>query len=160
MNRANLPRVLGELMFLFEYREEKIDLPYTKEFTLPKKLRFVGTMNTADRSIRSIDIALRRRFDVFECLADPAILSRYYETRANHVPDLIGGFERLNAQLTEDLDEFHTIGQTFFMADPMTPAKLRKAWSRKLRPLINEYFFDQPDRVSGYELAVLWPSLG
>jgi hypothetical protein len=159
MNRANLPRVLGELMFLFEYRDEKIDLPYTKGFRLPRELRFIGTMNTADRSIRSIDIALRRRFDVFECPADAEILSRYYETRENRVPDLVAGFERLNAQLSQDLDEHHTIGQSFFMANPMTPEQLRKSWRRKLLPLIREYFFDQPDRVSGYELPALWPSL-
>ena len=160
MNRANLPRVLGELMFLFEYRKERIDLPYTKDFALPKELRFIGTMNTADRSIRSIDIALRRRFDVFDCPADPGILSRYYETRANEIPDLIAGFEQLNARLTLDLDQHHTIGQSFFMANPMTPEVLRKAWRRKLLPLIREYFFDQPDRVGGYELQLLWPSLG
>jgi 5-methylcytosine-specific restriction endonuclease McrBC GTP-binding regulatory subunit McrB len=160
MNRANLPRVLGELMYLFEYREEAIDLPYTSNFKLPRELRFIGTMNTADRSIRSIDIALRRRFDVFECLSDAEILSRYYETRVNHVPDLIAGFEQLNAQLKEALDEFHTIGQTFFMADEMTADKLRQVWRRKLLPLIQEYFFDQPDRVAEYQLEVLWPSLG
>jgi hypothetical protein len=160
MNRANLPRVLGELMYLFEYREEAMDLPYTSDFKLPRELRFVGTMNTADRSIRSIDIALRRRFDVFECLADAAILSRYYETRVSQVPDLIAGFEQLNAQLREALDEYHTIGQTFFMADEMTADKLRQVWRRKLLPLIQEYFFDQPDRVAEYDLEVLWPSLG
>ena len=160
MNRANLPRVLGELMYLFEYREEAIDLPYTPDFTLPKELRFVGTMNTADRSIRSMDIALRRRFDVFECLSDPDILSRYYNTRVNQVPDLIPGFEKLNAQLTDALDQHHTIGQTFFMAEEMTAPKLRQVWRRKLLPLIEEYFFDQPDRVEEYQLPLLWPSLG
>jgi 5-methylcytosine-specific restriction endonuclease McrBC GTP-binding regulatory subunit McrB len=159
MNRANLPRVLGELMFLFEYRKHKVDLPYTPDFSLPEELRFIGTMNTADRSIRSIDIALRRRFDVFECLADPAILSRWYDAHDNQVPDLIAGFEQLNAQLTQDLDEYHTIGQTFFMATSMAPARLRNVWSRKVHPLIREYFFDQPDKLGPYDLGTLWPSL-
>jgi 5-methylcytosine-specific restriction endonuclease McrBC GTP-binding regulatory subunit McrB len=75
MNRANLPRVLGELMYLFEYRDEAVALEYSPSFSLPHDLRFIGTMNTADRSIRSIDIALRRRFDVFECKPDAAILA-------------------------------------------------------------------------------------
>jgi hypothetical protein len=160
MNRANLPRVLGELMYLFEYRDEAIDLPYTTDFKLPKELRFIGTMNTADRSIRSIDIALRRRFDVFDCLSDPSILTRFYETRVNQVSDLIVGFEKLNMQLTDALDQYHTIGQTFFMADEMTASKLRQVWRRKLLPLIQEYFFDQPDRVEEYQLRLLWPSVG
>ena len=54
MNRANLSRVFGELMYLFEYRGASIELQYSKDFTLPKSLFFVGTMNTADRSIRTI----------------------------------------------------------------------------------------------------------
>ena len=161
MNRANLPRVLGELMFLFEYRNRHIDLPYTSDFSLPRELRFIGTMNTADRSIRSIDVALRRRFDVFECLPDGAILSRYYarDGHSNSVSDLREGFERLNGMLTDDLDKFHTIGHTFFMTPAMTPPKLRMIWHRKLLPLIEEYFFDRPARVSAYELDALWPSI-
>ena len=55
MNRANLARVFGELMYLFEYRDEPIDLRYTRGWELPANLKFIGTMNTADRSIRSID---------------------------------------------------------------------------------------------------------
>lgn len=74
-NRANLPKVLGELMFLFEYRQQPVRLQYSGDFSLPTNLRFIATMNTADRSIRSIDVALRRRFDVFELGPDPQILS-------------------------------------------------------------------------------------
>ena len=85
MNRANLPRVLGELMYLFEYREKNMSLQYSHSFALPRDLRFIGTMNTADRSIRSIDIALRRRFDVFECAPDPTILRTWYGRHENTV---------------------------------------------------------------------------
>ena len=95
MNRANLPRVFGELMYLFEYRDEAISLQYTKAFKLPRALKFIGTMNTADRSIRSIDIALRRRFDVFECKPSREILERFYEKpeHQNEVESLFEGFE-------------------------------------------------------------------
>jgi 5-methylcytosine-specific restriction enzyme B len=78
MNRANLPRVFGELMYLFEYREKAIRLQYSDSFALPANLRFVATMNTADRSIRSIDIALRRRFDVFELRPSAGVLRRFF----------------------------------------------------------------------------------
>lgn len=159
MNRANLPRVLGEMMFLFEYREEKIDLPYTRGFQLPAELRVIGTMNTADRSIRSIDVALRRRFDIFSCLPDPRILRRYYLTRHNGIEDLVEGFDALNERLSADLDPYHTIGHTFFMAPVMDASKLRAVWDRQLFPLMQEYFFDQPDRAESYRVEELWPSL-
>jgi AAA domain (dynein-related subfamily) len=157
MNRANLPKVLGELMFSLEYRDELIDLQFSKDFALPRNLLVIGTMNTADRSIRSIDIALRRRFDVFECFPDADVLRRYYEYHRNEVPSLIEGFNKLNARLTELLDRHHTIGHTFFMADPMTTERLQHLWKRKLEPLIEEYFFDQRDLANSFKLQDLWP---
>lgn len=160
MNRANLSKVFGELMYLFEYRDAPIDLQYSTDFRLPRGLRFVGSMNTADRSIRSIDVALRRRFDVFECPPDRAVLEAYYTTRENLVPDLFDGFDALNAALTGELDRHHTIGHTFFMANPMTDSRLRHVWRHKIAPLIDEYFFDQPDIAAGYDAARFWPSLG
>jgi AAA domain (dynein-related subfamily)/EVE domain len=161
MNRANLPRVFGELMYLLEYRgeEEAIDLQYSRDFSLPPNLRFIGTMNTADRSIRSIDTALRRRFEIIECFPDPGILSRYFETRTNQVPGLIEGFLALNDRLAVALGRHHTIGQTFFMRSPMTPDHLRRVWKRQVKPLIEEYFFDQPDQAELFVLQDLWPSL-
>ena len=69
MNRANLPRTFGELFYLLEYRDEAVDLLLRSGFKLPKELSIIGTMNTADRSIRSIDVALRRRFEIFEWFA-------------------------------------------------------------------------------------------
>ena len=86
MNRANLPRVFGELMFLLEYRDNSIKLLYSENFSLPPRFTIIGTMNTADRSIRSLDIALRRRFDIFECPPDPTILEHYFRERTNEVP--------------------------------------------------------------------------
>ena len=64
INRANLPKVFGELLFLMENRKESVQTLYRPEepFTLPENLWFIGTMNTADRSIALIDAAMRRRF--------------------------------------------------------------------------------------------------
>jgi len=163
MNRANLPKVFGELMYLFEYRgeDEAIRLQYTNTFSMPEGLKFIGTMNTADRSIRSIDIALRRRFDVFECKPDVDILKRFYEQNdvKNEVGDLFEGFEKLNARLEEDLDRHHTIGHTFFMQNQMTGKRLKQIWLRKIGPLIEEYFFDQPDLAASYTLDTLFVCL-
>ena len=78
-NRANLPRVMGELLFLMEYRDQGISLQLSRDFKLPSNLLFIGTMNTADRSVRSIDAAMRRRFDIFELAPDIDLLRRYFE---------------------------------------------------------------------------------
>jgi hypothetical protein len=160
LNRANVPRVLGELMFLMEYRSETIDLQFTHGFALPPNIAFIATMNTADRSIRSIDVALRRRFEIFECLPDAVLLEAFYDRgkNLNYVEDLVDGFEALNAALTAQLDKHHTIGQSFFMADEMTPSMLRRAWDRKVAPLIEEYFFDAPDLAREFTIDRYWPS--
>jgi len=156
MNRANLSRVFGELMYLFEYRDNQIDLQYTEGFSLPRQLLFIGTMNTADRSIRGIDMALRRRFDIFACPPDSTVLETYYQTRQNDVEGLITGFEKLNQTLTQQIDQHHTIGHTFFMHDHLTYDLLQQVWDRKIGPLIDEYFFDQPDLAQEFTPARFW----
>jgi hypothetical protein len=158
MNRANLPRVFGELMYLFEYRDEPIDLLYTQSFKLPIGMRFIGTMNTADRSIRSLDTALRRRFDVFELTPSRPILERFYtETPANNsVPSLFDGFDALNERLASLIDRHHTIGHSFFMAQQMTWTRLLEVWQRKLAPLVEEYFFDQPDFAAEFTVEAFF----
>ena len=149
-------------MYLFEYRDEEIDLRFTKSFRLPPNLRFIGTMNTADRSIRSIDIALRRRFDVFELPPDRGVLERFYakSDNTNDVASLFDGFEKLNEELTLRLDRHHTIGHAFFMsAASHRRSGSRPVWQRKIGPLIEEYFFDQPDVASTFTAAAFWPEL-
>ena len=67
INRGNLSKVFGELYFLLEYRDEEMRLLYADEpFSLPNNLYIIGTMNTADRSIALVDLALRRRFHFVE----------------------------------------------------------------------------------------------
>ncbi len=164
MNRANLPRVFGELMFLLEYRNKTMQLMNGAQFSLPPGLRIIGTMNTADRSVRSIDIALRRRFDFFELAADAEVLRRFYDRpdTSTSVAGLIAGFEALNAKLREHLDRHQEIGHTFFFPQGGSggifgPEQLRRVWERKIFPLIEEYHFDQPDRLADYGLESFWP---
>jgi hypothetical protein len=160
-NRANLPRVLGELMFLFEYREQSVRLQYSGDFALPRNVRFVGTMNTADRSIRSIDVALRRRFDVFEVGPNPEVLARYHaDTAGVAVRDLVDGFQSLNMALEQNLDRHHTIGHAFFMRPELDARALRHVWSRKVFPLVEEFFFDQPDLAKEFSFERFWPNVG
>jgi 5-methylcytosine-specific restriction enzyme B len=118
-------------------------------------------MNTADRSIRSIDIALRRRFDVFELPPDRGVLERFYAKaeNVNQVASLFDGFDALNRELTTRIDRHHTVGHAFFMAPEMSTERLRAVWNRKIGPLLEEYFFDQPDVAALFIASSFWPEL-
>jgi 5-methylcytosine-specific restriction protein B len=159
MNRANLPSVFGELLYLLEYRDKTIRLLHRDDFSLPGNLYIIGTMNTADRSIRSVDTAMRRRFDIFDCPPNPEILDAYYRTgkSASDVPLLGEGLQKLNDALTEHLDRHHQIGHSFFMAKHFNRKELGRTWTRQVKPLIEEYFFDQPRLVSQFDLTEFWP---
>lgn len=160
MNRANLPRVLGELLFAIERRDESVDLLHTKDFRLPPEIRIIGTMNTADRNIRSLDAAVRRRFMVYELEPSEYTLRDFYKKHDNEILDLIEGFIALNEELARQLDRHHTIGHTYLMDERgMTYGRLNQIWLRQLHPLIEEYLFDLPDELSHFSLETFWPSV-
>ena len=158
MNRANLPSVFGELFYLLEYRTKqneeegnRVQLPYSsKPFGLPATLFIIGTMNTADRSIGSIDNALRRRFDIFDCPPNTEIIKKYYTSRSGE-PEftnfLVMFMEELNASLKKELDVHHQIGHTYFMGEDFDEKELGRNWKQQILPLIKEFFFDQGDKV-------------
>ncbi len=80
INRANLSQVFGELMYLLEYRDEKICLAGSNEpFGIPPNVYIIGTMNTADRSIALVDHALRRRFSFITLSPNYDVLRNYHE---------------------------------------------------------------------------------
>ena len=74
------------------------------------------------------------------------------------VSGLVEGFVKLNESLEDALDRHHTVGHTFFMAEHYTPDLLRTVWARQLRPLLEEYFFDQPEVAAEYTLDTFWPT--
>ena len=161
INRANLPSVFGELLYLLEYRDKEIQLLHREKFSLPNNLFIIGTMNTADRSIRSVDTALRRRFDIFDCSPRAEVLERYYDRESNisdEVEDLVDGFKLLNDKLSNHIDHHHTVGHSFFMRATYTASDLRRTWHRQILPLIGEYFFDQPGLVEEFALEKFWKS--
>jgi hypothetical protein len=165
INRANVPKVLGELIYLLEYRgdEDALKLQYQKPdqtFSLPENLRFLATMNTADRSLRSIDAAIRRRFSVFELAPNPDALIAFYAEPGNYceVDDLVEGFEMLNQRLEDDIDRHHRVGHTFFMHEHFSDRRLKATWYRQIVPLLDEFFFDAPDQAASYQLDEFWPS--
>ena len=105
-----------------------------------------------------MDIALRRRFDIFDCPPDVDALQKYYESRVNEVGDLLfEGFAALNHDLLMELDRHHLIGHTFFMKDPMTLGALRRIWDFQVGPIIEEYFLDQPDIGAPFTFERFFP---
>ena len=153
INRANLSKVLGELFFLLEYRDRAITLQYSDEqFKLPKNLIIIGTMNTADRSIALVDVALRRRFHFHGFFPDrepiQGLLKRWlvHEGQSNMswVADLV---DKANSKLNErDL----AIGPSHFMKDHLDEEKVQRIWKRSIMPYIEDYFFDDPDQAEEF----------
>ena len=161
INRANIARVFGELMFLLEYRDEKIDLMLHQGFMLPKQLYIIATMNTADKSTRVMDAALRRRFDFFQLDPDVNVLRGHYESglAENEIgEELYTGFIKLNERLGEDLDQHRLIGHSYFMADHFDFNSLRSRWSRQIAPLLSEYFYERQSQADKYSLEEFWPN--
>ena len=165
MNRANIARVFGELMFLLEYRDKSIQLMIdNRDFALPPNLIIIGTMNTVDRSARSLDIAMRRRFRFFQLLPDVEVLKNMYSKPNSVLTNDLGlelytGFEKLNEKLRNELDRHHTIGHSFFIHKHMTKEKLRNVWNQEIFPLVEEYFFDDDEKTAEYSLNAFWPSV-
>ena len=158
INRGNLPRIFGELLYLLEYREQAVGLPYSRRpFRLPANLYLIGTMNAADRSTALVDQALRRRFSFVEMPPDATVLSAWLR---DHVPTagpafadrVTSLFERLNARLRADLGPQTQIGHSYFMAPDLDEPRLRLMWQHHIRPLLDEYFAGQPGRAAAYDL--------
>ncbi len=155
INRGNLPKIFGELLNAFEYRDENISLQYSdKPLSVPSNLIFLGTMNSTDKSVGRMDAALRRRFDFIHVEPNYEVLEKYYENKELLVPNLIEGLEILNELLEKDLGKHCLIGHTFFMKNhdsPFTYDDVKKIWNRKIYPLLEEYFLDDITKLEKYK---------
>ena len=167
INRANLPRVLGELLYLLEYRTEPIQTQYRPEgdFSLPENLWFIGTMNTADRSIALIDAAMRRRFHFVPFFPDreptAGLLRRWCaenELELDWVADLLDAVnERLRADLGGD---YILIGPSHFMKHDLDEDGLRRIWEYNIEPLIEDQFFGRQEVIDSYRFGEVWKRHG
>lgn len=157
INRGNLARIFGELLYLLEYRDGTVELPYSKKpFNIPKNLYIIGTMNTADRSIALVDHALRRRFHFISLAPDASVLRRFL---AEHRPGYqwLGELlERLNNQLcAHGIGREYHIGHSHFMSRDIDEEQLRLIWEFTIRPTIEEYFHNRAELVDKYDLREL-----
>lgn len=150
INRGNVSKIFGELITLLEADKRQgnvntisVTLPYSKEsFSIPENLYVIGTMNTTDRSVGTIDYALRRRFAFYTIQANKNIVSRqegevgkkaieYYEKVYEHL--------KQNPSSDINLDDL-MIGHSYFLADSISSLDLK--WKYEVLPLLDEYFKD------------------
>jgi 5-methylcytosine-specific restriction enzyme B len=141
INRANLSRVFGELMYLLEYRDKELPLSSGGLLGIPKNVRIIGTMNTADRSIALVDHALRRRFAFLALYPNYEILKKYHSKTGFNVDPLITILKKLNQQIR---DKHYEIGITFFLVKDLDK-QIQDIWLMEIEPYLEEYFFDPHD---------------
>ncbi|MBX1341446.1 AAA family ATPase [Campylobacter jejuni] len=144
INRGNVSKIFGELITLIEAskrigekEELKVTLPYSGEkFGVPKNVYIIGTMNTADRSITSLDTALRRRFEFIEMMPDVSKLSM--DCEGINLQELL---KAINTRIEYLLDREKTIGHAFFISVENLES-LKKVFKNRIIPLLQEYFYN------------------
>lgn len=144
INRGNVSKIFGELITLIEpskrigeKEELKVTLPYSGEkFGVPKNVYIIGTMNTADRSITSLDTALRRRFEFIEMIPDVSKLSM--DCEGINLQELL---KAINTCIEYLLDREKTIGHAFFIG-VKNLNDLKSIFQNKIIPLLQEYFYN------------------
>jgi hypothetical protein len=153
INRANLARVFGELMYLLEYRNREIPLAGGGALQIPANVRLIGTMNTADRSIALVDHALRRRFAFIQLAPNFEVLRRYHRQRQTGFPveNLITVLTQLNQQID---DAHYAVGIAFFLHENLA-GEIEDIWRMEIEPYLEEYFFDQPDKVEDFRWTTI-----
>ena len=165
INRGNLPRIFGELLYLLEYRNQEVSLPYSRRlFRLPANLYLIGTMNRSDRSVALVDQALRRRFSFLDMPPDARVLATWLEKHLPHASHgeeeafgqkVVSLFETLNEKLEKDLGSNFQVGHSYFMVPNLDEDRLRVVWEHHIWPLLEEFFAGQPHRLAGYDLDTL-----
>lgn len=157
INRGNIARVFGELITLLEPDKRKggsdsrsVVLPYSKKlFSVPSNLYVIGTMNTADRSLAQIDLALRRRFEFVELPPKPDLLDGT-EVFGVDVGELL---EVINNRIEVLLDRDHLIGHSYFFPllrfddGQERETMMTSIFRKKILPLLQEYFYSDWERI-------------
>ncbi len=163
INRGNISKILGELITLLEpskrltAKDELIvKLPYSKErFGIPPNLHVIGTMNTADRSIALMDVALRRRFTFEEMLPDWTVIrDSLHASVTDEVPGgketfinlVVAVFENINARIRFLYDDDHQLGHSYFL-NLTGYETLREVFLESVIPLLQEYFYGSWERI-------------
>ena len=158
INRTNIPQVFGQMLYLLEYREKKVALPYdSKSISLPKNLLIIATMNSEDRSAGVLDFAFRRRFSHFPFEPDSNVLKCWLEKHHKNseevdISRVVQLFNSLNKKLKE-CDENFQVGHSYFMTDyPLSDTGIERLWKTEIIPLLKERFFHEKSRLKDFKL--------
>lgn len=162
INRANLPKVLGELLFLLEYRDTPVRTLYRPDdpFELSKDIWFIGTMNTADRSVALIDAALRRRFHFVPFFPNQGpmrdLLDRWL--RREGEPAWVGELvAQVNDELERALGGPHLqLGPSHFMKHALDQEAVRRIWQYDIEPFIEDQFFGDATQIEYFRFPKVW----
>ena len=151
INRGNLSKIFGELLYLLEYRNQRVRLTYSqKEFYLPENLYIIGTMNTADRSLAIMDYALRRRF-YFKNIKCQTDRLRKWLTENNcqiNTDKLLDAINNMNNAIEMAMHcSDYNIGHSYFMRERLNKESLKEIIDFGVEPLLHEYFFDKNEKI-------------
>jgi 5-methylcytosine-specific restriction protein B len=154
INRGNISRIFGELITLIEASKREgcaeaisVTLPYSKErFSVPRNVHLIGTMNTADRSLAGLDVALRRRFEFVEMLPDVEALAGVVVAGVP-VDTLLS---TMNRRIEVLLGRDYMLGHAYFMGLKESPSldTLADVFRRQVLPLLQEYFFEDWQKIA------------
>jgi len=154
INRGNISRIFGELITLIESSKREgcaealsVTLPYSKKrFSVPRNVHLIGTMNTADRSLAGLDVALRRRFDFVEMLPDAKALAGVVV--ADVPVDVL--LSTMNRRIEVLLGRDYMLGHAYFMRLKESPslAVLAEVFRCQVLPLLQEYFFEDWQKIA------------
>lgn len=160
INRANLPKVFGELLFLLEYRTESARTLYRPKepFRLPGNLWFIGTMNTADRSVALIDAAMRRRFHFVPFFPHDGpmkgLLGRWLQDCGGRL-GVAALLEAVNQELLGLVGEHLLIGPSHFMKTDLSDRALERIWTYNVFPLIEEQLWGNREEIDRWRWAAV-----
>ena len=154
INRGNVSRIFGELITLIEPSKRRgaeealeVVLPYSrKRFSVPRNVHLIGTMNTADRSLAGLDVALRRRFEFVEMLPDSSALQ---EARVDGIA-LDALLDSMNRRIEVLLGRDYMLGHAYFMPLVASPTLdgLAGVFRKQVLPLLQEYFFEDWQKIA------------
>jgi 5-methylcytosine-specific restriction protein B len=162
INRGNISKIFGELITLIEDSKRahpsntealEVVLPNSGDsFSVPSNIYLIGTMNTADRSLAMMDTALRRRFSFLEMMPNPFLFDEIVVEGISLTKLLFTMNRRIEALYDRD----HTLGHAFFVpvmqafetqGEQLAFEELKNAFTNKVIPLLEEYFFDDWNKI-------------
>lgn len=166
INRGDISKIFGELITLLEKdkrlgedNELTVSLPYSRDtFGVPPNVFIIGTMNTADRSIALLDVALRRRFGFEEMTPDFNVVQEYLDANKEEF-DVEGVYnllstskdvlEIINERIYEDrsIGRDKQIGHSYLLQVKKVP-ELMIAWQNEILPLLEEYCYGDYDKIN------------